>query len=372
MTSSPANPLALVLVDNHLELESSGSMLQPFLEFLSAAEGWKTKVAAIKVTDVSQVREMALARQTRLALKDIRTASDRTRKTLKEESLNRGRAIDGMHAVVVSLIAPLEDSLREQEEFAVRKENARKLALKTSRQSLLQPYGADTSFYDLGAMPDETFKDLLDGQRIAHQQREETRHKAEQAKIEADKQERIRQEALAQENARLKAEKIEADRIQKEKDEASRQERLKEQAKAETERVRLQSIQEAKDKTARAEKQALEDRLAKESASAQAKLKSEREIAAAKESEERKAKEAAQAELNRIKAEADRKAKADAEIARKAAMAPDRDKLIAMAAQVRSIQVPEMLSAEGVSLQVEILMRIDELAQWIDSKAKAF
>ena len=55
--------------------------------------------------------EPAKARALRLALKNIRTASERTRKELKEDSLRRGKAIDGIHAVLEYALVPIEQAM---------------------------------------------------------------------------------------------------------------------------------------------------------------------------------------------------------------------------------------------------------------------
>ena len=353
MSAAPS-PLELVVVENGLSVESSGSMLSPFLEFLGQAESWKDKVATIRVTDVSQVREMALAKQTRLALKEIRVASDKQRKAMKDESLKRGRMIDGLHAVIEGTITPLENQLREQEEFAIRKETARKLALKTSREEMLRPYGADTSFYDLGAMPDQTFADLLEGTRQAYETKQAASRAAEEARIAAEKAERERLQKLAAENARLKAEKDAAEALaKKEREEAAAAQR--------TEREKAEAARIAEHNRHQAEIEAANRQRLAEKAEADRKAK-----------EEREAREKAERELARVRESEAAKARQEAEAARKAAMAPDKEKLAKLARDIRAFQVPEMDSAAGVSAQVEILMLVDELAEKVERIAASF
>src|SRR5262245_19897421 len=55
-------------------------------DFMVRAENWKAKIELIKVTHESQTKEMALAREARLALKEIRVNADKVRKKLKEDS----------------------------------------------------------------------------------------------------------------------------------------------------------------------------------------------------------------------------------------------------------------------------------------------
>src|SRR6185437_11549413 len=97
------------------------------------AEEWAARAALIKVTSVDQKREMKMARESRLALREIRIKVEHDRKRLKEDSTRRGRAIDGIANVLKALIEPLEAHLLEQETFAERVEAVRKNALKSTR-----------------------------------------------------------------------------------------------------------------------------------------------------------------------------------------------------------------------------------------------
>jgi hypothetical protein len=58
------------------------------------------------------------------------------RKSLKEESLKRGKAIDGYANVLKYLCEPIEDKLFEIEQYAERKEAARVAALAAGGESV--------------------------------------------------------------------------------------------------------------------------------------------------------------------------------------------------------------------------------------------
>lgn len=222
----PVNQLAVVVAECGLELESAQSLKLAFAPLFDQAEEWRKRVATIKVTDVSQVREMKLARESRLALKEIRVKAGKMRKALKEDSLRRGKAIDGCYNVLEFLIAPLEQTLLEQEQFAVRKEEERKVALKVAREQALAPYGVDTSFYQLGEMPDDTFNQLLSNTKIAHEAMREAAIRAEQERIAREKAEADERERVRLENERLRreaAERVEAARIERDKAEKAQQ-----------------------------------------------------------------------------------------------------------------------------------------------------
>jgi hypothetical protein len=69
------------------------------------------------------------------------------------------------------------------------------------------------------------------------------------------------------------------------------------------------------------------------------------------------------------KAAADAKAKADALAAKKAAAAPDKAKLMEFAALVRKLEVPIMKSIEGKNVAVDVGVKADNFAKWIESQA---
>jgi hypothetical protein len=262
-------------------------------------------VADIRVTDVSQTREMKLARESRLALREIRIKAERTRKELKADSLMRGKAIDGLYNVIEFLVAPLEKHLLEQEQFAERKEQARKDALRIHREEQLRPLGVDTSVYVLAEMTDDAFNSLLVSSQIAHQAKVDAARKAEEERIARERADAVERQRIQAENARLKAE---AD---------------------------------AREKIARAER----DKVAK------------------LEQENRKLADAA-ARKAREEIDAKRKAEADAAAA---AAAPDMEKLRSFAKSVESMSrsLPTLTTPRGKQIGCRITGQLQAVADWI-------
>jgi hypothetical protein len=58
-----------------------------------------------------------------------------------------------------------------------------------------------------------------------------------------------------------------------------------------------------------------------------------------------------------------------AEEDRKAAAAPDRDKLIAFATQLRALQVPVLSTTTGKSAAKTLAAQVNKFAEWIEAKA---
>jgi hypothetical protein len=279
------------------------------------------------------------ARTLRLAIKAVRVAAEKTRKEQKEDSLRRGKAIDGIYNVLEYELAPVENAMEAIEKAEERREAARIAALKAEREEALRPY-ADPTFYDLGNMPAAQWEQLLAGQKSAHEAK-----LAAAAKAEADR--------IAAEQAAKEAQ------ARREAEEAAERERMR----AENERLAKVAAEE------RAAREEQERKAAEERNAAEAKRVEAERAAAAVALAERQAREKAEAELAAArKAEADRVAR-EQEAARQAAAAPEKQKLATLAATVRAMPVPALTTEAGKALRVKIAEQVEKMAKWIESEA---
>lgn len=329
--------LMVAITENAVESTTAEFIKEKFLPFFEQAQQWREKAQSLVVTDVSQVREMKMAREARLALKDIRVNADKTRKALKEDSLRYGKAVQGVYNVIEYLIVPIEKHLEEQEKFAEIQEVKRKAELKAQREMELQPFVEFVPFgIDLGEMPESEFQKIFFAAKSAMQAKLDAEAKAEAERIAREKAEAEERERIRKENERLKAEA-----------ETREKQLAAERAKAEAERK-------AAEEKARKERELIEAKARKEREAMQAKLKAEAEARAKAEAElkaenERKARE-----------EAERKAKEQAEIAarleaeRKAKAAPDKVKLTALMQEISNIKMPELQSEQGQKLASDV------------------
>ena len=322
--------VALVVHQSGLEADSELAIQTTFAPLFAQAKDWEAKVATIHVTDVSQVREMKLARESRLALKEIRVIAEKNKKRLKEDSLRRGKAIDFVYNTFEGLVKPLEERLKEQEEFAIRQEAARKAKLKAEREEALRPFGVNTQFYQLGEMPESAWVDLFKSVIAADVAKKAEAAEAEARRIAKEKAEAEERERIRVENERLKAEAAERERL----------------AKIEAERI------------------------AAERAVAEAAAKAERESAEAKVRAEREAREKAEAEANRLRAIEEAKKAAEAEARRKAELAPDKEKLKSVAGIVRAIKVPAVSNGPAKIAADQIADQIAKFAAWIETRVE--
>lgn len=302
------NALVKIVQESGVEKETGTTLTQKFIAFYEQINSWKQKAMAIVVTDETQTADMKIARTARLALREIRVNADKTRKILKEDSLRYGRVVQSIYNLIEAEITPLETHLQEQEDFIVIRQAKKAAELKASREMDLQPYAEFVPFgLNVGIMPEDDFRKLLNGAKLQLQAKIEAAAKAEAERIAAEKA-----EAEAREKQRIENERLKAEAAEREKELAA------ERAKAEAER-----------KAREAEARRLQ-------AEADAKLAAER------------------AERARLQAELDAKRiaeeKAAAEELRakeKAAAAPDKAKLNDLAGRIDNIEIPALTSKDG-------------------------
>jgi hypothetical protein len=359
--ATPATELEIVTDAQGITGDESLALTAHFAPFYAQAEEWRAKVAT--------VTEPKVARASRLVLKGIRIEAKNTHEKLKERYLKTGRAIDGLFNVIKEHVEPLEKQLLEIETAAERAEEARKLKQKHDREVLLAPFKINTAFYNLAEMPADDFAQLLADQQAIADARAEAARKAEEkriaeekaaaeakaAKEKADAEERERMRA---DNERLKKEQAAAIEAARKAGEKARKEREAAEAKLAEERRRAKEAADAAEAKARAEREAAEVIARKERAALEAKANAERE---AREKLEREAKAAREKEAARHAAEAEEQ--------RRAAAAPDREKLTAFAALVRTLEVPEMATPKGREIASDLRARVASFADVIDGRA---
>lgn len=339
--------LQIIGVENEIGID----LKKNFQPFFDQAQEWKEKAEGIVVTDADQKELIKSAKEARIALKNIRVEVEHKRKALKEESLRKGKAIDGIANVIKYLITPIENHLKEQEDFVKIQEEKRKAELAASRDAELSKYDVNTQFYQLSEMSEEAYSQLLENSKVAYLTKKEEERKAEEERIAQEKAEAKERERIRLENERLKKEAEEKQK-QIEAERKNREEELRlEREKAEAER----KIQEEKERKAR---EAQEAELRRER---EAKAKIEAELRAKKEAEEKAKREAA------AKVEADRKAREKAE--KEARLAPDKIKLQKLAEQIVSIQLPDVKNDEAKNVLKQVQVLLNKTSNYIKEKS---
>lgn len=340
-----------------LEPDSATALRAAFETMFAQADEWASRAKAIVVTSEDDKRGMKFARESRLALKEIRVNAEKARKRLKEDSLRRGKAIDGIANVLKALIEPIESHLLEQETFADRAQAARRDALAAARAESLRAYGTNPDVYTgLGDMDEEQWEHALESAKLAHEARLEAQRQEAEIRREAERIAAERREAERKEAARREAERVERERLQAEENARLKREAEEREAAAKIEREKAAAERARVDAEARAAREAAEAE-ARKARAAEAALEAERRAA----EQQRQAEE--QAERDRLAAEE--------EARQRAALAPDREKLVALAAQVRAIAIPALATERGQAAGEKVSAQLSKMADWITKTASA-
>lgn len=340
-------------------VERTTALFAPFQQpFANAAE---LLIREPSATDATAARAL------RLKLVKARTEITRTKDAAKADVKLVGQVIDWYHRKGAQQCEEAEARLLEIEKAEERAIAAQKEKLRGERSAQLLAVGVDGQYFPLGEMPEPAFAQLLHSSTIAHR-----------AKLEA--------EAKAKEEARIAAEKAEVERIAREKAEVEERERIRQ------ENERLKREAEERERLAKIER----ERLAKEKAEAEAALAEQRKKAAEAEraaaEQSRKEREAVEAKVRAERAELEARARAEREAREKleaealarreaeekrqreeserlaaAAAAPDQEKLQALAALIRTIEIPEMSSRAGRTAALTVGRLINELARQVDA-----
>jgi len=322
-----------VIEESGVEQQTALTLKESFLPFFEKAQEWAEKAKTLVVTDITQTREMRMAKEARLALRDIRIEADKKRKALKEDSLRYGKAVQGVYNVIEYLIVPIEKHLEDQEKFIQIQEAKRIELLKNEREEELRPFAEFVPFnLNLGMLSNEDYQKTLNGAKLQFQEKIDAERKAEKERNKKEKEEAEERERIRLENEKMKKE---AEKREKE-------------LKAEMEKIAKEKLE-------------AEKKLQKEREEAQRKLNEERkqrEQLAAKIEADRITKEKAEKELQE-KAAKEMKEKLEAE--KKLAAAPDVEKLKLWAYEISKISVPDLKTESAKVLAVnvsELLVRV--------------
>jgi hypothetical protein len=208
MEKQGTNDLIRLIDQSGLEKGKTVQLGEQMSKFFNLASEWDDKIEQIVVTDPTQTREMKVARETRLMLRQYRLDAQKlikqNRDILKEQMsdqilldklyLNAGK-------MITATFENLETKLEQKEKFAERWENEQRAILRSERLSKLQPFTNDASIYPVETMTEIQFNELLNGikSQFEHQERENERIAKERAEME------FQNELIRRQNELLKA-----------------------------------------------------------------------------------------------------------------------------------------------------------------------
>ena len=156
-------PQKLVKLIEGLDPEQSKLLSTSFGDLFEKASVLSTLSKEIRVTGADQIEEMEKAKELRKELRDIRLDADKTRKKLKAGYILGAKAIQNIFNDISDITKPAEDYLREQEDFAKRLKQIEYMKIEVERIAKLGVYIADLDGYKLHPvdMSTETFDKML-------------------------------------------------------------------------------------------------------------------------------------------------------------------------------------------------------------------
>lgn len=263
--AEPKNDLEIFVSKSCLDKTLAQQILDRFRGSFELAAKWEATAKTIVVKDAGQKADMALARTGRLELKAERVAAEKTRKAMKEDSLNYGRTVDGVFSVIKGVIEPIEKYLDDQENFEKRQEEERFRLFKIDQdkkaeEARLAKEKADKEEKDRIAKENEDLRKRtaaaeeatraaqkkIDDERRENQRKIDEANAAAKKKADDDARKIRDQQAAAAEAARVAAAKAEAERKK------AADEKIAIEAKAEEDR--RQAAKKLADEKARAER----------------------------------------------------------------------------------------------------------------------
>lgn len=381
----------MVLIDSTVtEQKTKQNLLTEFLGFFETTQVWKEKATALKITDASQVQEMAEAGEARKMLQKVRINTEKARKRLKEESLRTGQSIDAIATLIKNEIIPIEKHLEEQEKFIEIQEGKRIQELSDSRAEVLLKYELDPNYYDLGTMPDNVFNTLCLTAKQAQQDKIKEYERLALAEAQRLTEEVKEREKIRLENERLKAEAEERERAYRAEKEAEREAQKKEAERLAEEAAQAEQMQElaadgfisdlldngfresTKNTFTNGGFSITRERLKAFSYEEFNERLKEINNLIAEKAAAAKAKESAEkleAEKNARIAEEARKAKEAAAAKAKALAAPDRHKLLELANQILAFEMPKCSTPEAAKAVTDAKGLLLKTAAFIKQKA---
>lgn len=336
------------------------AQFQPMLDKMVELEKEYNEVIALPIENAAPQ-----AKALRLKYVKVRTGTEKIHKEQKAFYLMAGRFVDGWKNAQLFASDGIEKKLESIEQYAATKEKERIAALQAERELLLAPYGVENAnMLQLGQMTGEVFNNFLLGTKTAYDQRVEAEKVAEEQRLAAIEAERVRLEEQAKENERLKQEAEERERVLAE-----------ERAAAEAERKRMQDIADAQQAEAarlakiEADKKAAQ--IAKiEESNRIAREKAAKELAAQQAEtkrladELRIAEEAAKAERVRLATIEQERIAAE----KKAAKAPDADKLKAFVAAIQLPTIPALSTPDAETVLAELRSKFTSYINWANTQ----
>jgi hypothetical protein len=356
-----------------LSLMKRGDTLAIWTGYKSDFEALKGSIETVLASDPALPANAKIARANRLEIRRVRLAVESKRKELGEVHLREIQGINREAKILKDMIEPYEEKLQAIEDHAERVEAERITKLTADRVAELSKFTTISNAVNYGALTDAEFDAMLADAKKLHELREAEAKRAEEIRIAKEKAEAEERERIRLENERLKKEA-------EEREAAIAIERRKEADARAAEAARVEAERKAAEEKSRKEREAIEAKAKADREAAEAKAEADRKEAArlakieadrlkAIADKERKEREAAEAQIAAQKAKEEKERRAMEAAAKKAAAAPDAEKLRCLAKTVRSLAMPQMTTEDGQTIVAAILSERETFAKRIETAA---
>lgn len=267
------NELAQIVKVNELDPQDGQIIIDRFGSYEQVANEWESKAKMIVVTSRDQTTEMAMAKEARKKFSQMRIDLEKARKSIGEPAFRKYKAVNAVAKYLQTLIQPIEDHLRLQEDF-IKNDDARLEAERKIEEERrveaerIAKEEAERKEQERIRLENEKLKKEAEEKEAQLQrEREEARRKQEEIEKKAFEEKRkleekaqFEREEAEKEKRRLQEEqqkKLEAERKEREKVEAELQAKKDEEARIkkeaeEAERKRLEELRKEKEKSQKA------------------------------------------------------------------------------------------------------------------------
>lgn len=337
--------LERVVNESGLAIQEGEEIKQSYMPYLNQLAEVQSQATKINFENPTRLDE-EIAGKLRKATVKIRTGSGELKDQRKKTYLLRGNLEQAAYSLIAASCKLAEDTFLQVEKAREIAEAKKRAELKIIRENEISEYSEFVPFgIDFGAMDETSYLNIFNGARL--------QYFAKIAEAERIENERIAK-VKAGEEARLKM-IAENERLRKE-NEAKEKQRLFEQKQA-------ADLAEKERQIAAAKQKEIEDKARREREIAAAKLADEQARAKAAAEKAAAEKDKLEAEL-RAKKEAEDKAEAERIAAeKKAAAAPDREKII-NAVNLISFDIPACQSEQMQAIANTINARFEAFKKW--------
>lgn len=345
-----------------IEQNYTESLLQKYNITDTIIQKMNDKYMNLSVNGVTDIQGYNAVREARKIVSKVRIEVERTRKELKDESLQTGRLIDNEAKRITALLSPIESHLQEQENIVAKEQERQAQLLADAKKAKIQAritnlmeagmnFDPITHFYTLGeekihtasveVMQDEEFDKTI--QRVIDTNEKIQLREAEKLRLAQEETDRLNKQCEEQEAERIRLKNIRKE--QEENDRLIREVQAKKEAELKAESDRIEN-----------EKREIEHAKQIEIAKEQARLQS---------IEDEKKRVADEAKIQEAKAKAD---KLEAE--RLKALQPDKDKLLEFSKVLSKLEFPTVKSREAKSVIGICKIQLNDIIKKLNTDLK--